>query len=405
MQRVLWALVALALITALVWYGRSIRDLVVEMDAPQELPAELPAEPPEPPIRYQVTRIPDNPAVDAQLPEPCPLTGVEYRYGSLTTNVLVERFDDNSTARGVVVGRRRIQVNTDGAPNSYHSRVIKADDETVGAINIICNAQVKIFKKDGDTKRPVVCRQSNASVSDEYAKAYEELRDKNWEDTESGYSIQFDWSILGRGVQTRPDGPYGPCIKPDGFFVAKTRLRLRRSTDECDGSIYPNSMSASTFVLPINWFGNYQKRTENSPQRFSSFRSGDVVVAYRPGGANQPAVWVYGVVGDAGPFNKLGEASVAFNRQLQRSSAEIKTYRAALRLDTDTLRPREIGFIVFEGSARELRRDYSPANIRKVGEQRLAAWMNGALDNAKSRFLACVRKLELLPAPPPPPPS
>ena len=33
------------------------------------------------------------------------------------TNVLVERFDGDSTSRNVVFGRRRIQVNTDGAPN------------------------------------------------------------------------------------------------------------------------------------------------------------------------------------------------------------------------------------------------------------------------------------------------
>jgi hypothetical protein len=60
---------------------------------------------------------------------------------------------------------------------------------------------------------------------------------------------------------------------------------------------------------------------------------------------------------------------------------------------------------VFEGSARALKRDYSAANIKKVGEKRLAAWMNGALDKAQSRFLACARKLELLPPPQSLPPA
>jgi hypothetical protein len=69
------------------------------------------------------------------------------------------------------------------------------------------------------------------------------------------------------------------------------------------------------------------------------------------------------------------------------------------------IRPHEIAFAVFEGSAADLKRDYSPANIRKAGEQRLAAWMDGALDKAQSRFLACAKKLELLPPPVPPPPS
>jgi hypothetical protein len=399
-RRLQWAVVALAVIGFAVWYGPLKRDGKVNegtevAEGQQDSPAE-------PPGRLQLKRIADEPAVEAQLPEPCPLTTVEYRYGSLMTNVLVERFDDGSASRGVVVGRRRITVNTDGAPNSYHSRVIKADDAAVGALNIACNAQIKIFKKVGETKKPLACRQG-VSVTDEFAMAFAELRDKNWEDTNSGYSIQFDWNVLGRGKQTRPDGPYAPCIKDDGFFVAKTKLRLRPSQDECDASIYPDSTSTSAFVLPINWFADYQKKAETNPERFANFRSGDVVVAYRPVGTNRPPVWAYGVVGDAGPFNKLGEASIAFHRQIRQSNAEIKTHRAALRLDTDALQPREIGFIVFEGSASELKRDFSPANIKKIGEQRFAAWMNGALDKAQTRFLACAKRLELLPRPQPPP--
>jgi hypothetical protein len=397
MMRYLLAVVLIVSTIILAWY---IRLNYEKSKAPQttQLPVEQPA-------RLQLKRIPDDPALDAQLAEPCPLTAVEYRYGNLMTNVLVERFDNNSTLRNVVVGRRRIQVNADGAPNSYHSRVIKADDETVGALSIICNADTKIFKKAGETKTPVACRKGDISVSDEYAAAYEELRNKNWEDTDSGYSIQFNWDILGRGGRSRPDGPYGPCIKPDGFFVAKTRLRLRSSADDCDGSIYPDSTVTSAFVLPMNWFAGYQKRAEASPERFSNFNSGDVVVAYRPGGQNRPPVWTYGVVGDAGPYSKLGEATIAFNRQIRRSDAAIKTYRQALTLDTDAISPKEIGFVVFEGSAPELKRDYSPANIKKTGEKRFAAWMDGALDKAQSRFLSCARKLELLPPPQPLPPS
>jgi len=399
-RRLQWAVVALAVISFAVWYGPLKRGgKVTEVtDAQADLPSE-------PAGRLQLKRIPDDPAVEAQLAEPCPLTTVEYRFGSLMTHVLVERFDDGSASRGVVVGRRRITVNTDGAPNSYHSRVIKADDATVGALNIICNAQAKIFKKVGETKQPLACRQGGASVTDEFVAAFEELRKKNWEDTDSGYSIQFDWNVLGRSKQSRPDGPYAPCVKDDGFFVAKTKLRLRTSQDDCDASIYPNSTATSAFALPMNWFVDYQKKTETNPERFANFRSGDVVVAYRPSGTNRQPVWAYGVVGDAGPFNKLGEASIGFHRQIRQSNVEIKTYRAALRLDTDALRPSEIEFIVFEGSAPELKRDYSPANIKKIGEQRFAAWGNGALDKAQTRFLACAKRLELLPRPQPPPPA
>src|SRR4029078_2334150 len=164
----------------------------------------------------------------------------------------------------------------------------------------------------------------------------------------------------------------------------------------CDGSIFPDSTATSAFVLPINWFADYQKKADGRPERFSSFMSGGGGVACRAADANHTPVWVYGIVGDAGPFNKLGEATIAFNRQLQRSSAEIKTYRAALGLDTDKLNPKEIGFVVFEGSARELKRDYGATNVRKVGERRFAAWVGGALDKAQSRLIACAKNLELL---------
>ena len=270
MSRTSWAIAVLVAALIAAWYARmldekaAVKQTEVETqtqaEAETEPPPPLPELPVERPEKLQLKRIADDPAIEAQLPEPCPLTAIEYRYGSLMTNVLVERFDDNSTARNVVLGRRRIQVNTDGAANSYHSRVIKADDEAVGAINIICNAQTKIFKKTGETKKPIVCRQNAYSVTDEYATAYEELRSKNWEDTDSGYSIQFDWNIIGKGSQVRPDGPFAPCIKEDGFFVAKTRLRLRPSANECDASIYPDSNLTSAFVLPINWFANYQKK-------------------------------------------------------------------------------------------------------------------------------------------------
>jgi hypothetical protein len=405
MRRWYWPLMVLvsAIIAAIYVRWDRIKVVVVP-HLPQAV--RLPPPPqPERPAKLELTPIPDDPALDAKLPMPCPLTAVEYRFRNLMTNLLVERFDDNSTSRKVVIGRRRIQINTDGAANSYHSRAIKADDETVGAINIICNARVKIFKKVGDIKTQVPCLKGDFSVTDEYVTAYEELRNNNWDETPSGYSIQFDWDIIGRGAQIRTDGPYAPCIKPDGFFVAKTRLRLRSSTDDCDPSIYPDSNTTSSFVLPLNWFDGYQKKTDTSPDRFANFKSGDVVVAYRPGGVVRQPVWAYGVVGDAGPFATLGEATIAFNRQILRSTAAIKTHKQALKLDTDVLRIKEIGFAVFEGSVAELNRDYSAANVKKVGEKRLAAWIDGALDKAKSRFAACEKKLELLPPPQPPPPS
>ncbi len=366
------------------------------------IPPPAPEQPEAEDHRLTLRRLPDF-NFSELLPDPCPLSAIEYKYENFKANILVERFDDRSTERKVVFGRRRIQVNTDGAANSYHSAAIKADDEQVGAVNLICNAKVQIFKGAGNDKREVPCRTADTlSVTPEYAAAYEELKAKNWEDTESGYSIRFNWQILGRAGPIRPNGPDAPCVKPDGFFVTKTRLRSGRPRNDCDASVYPDSNVTNAFVLPINWFGSYRKSKDDEPDKFANFRSGDVVVAHRPGNQTQPPVWVYGVIGDAGPFKKLGEASIAFTRQLMRDATPVKTYRRVLRLDTVGIRgaePREIGFMVFEGSASALKGNYSPDNIRKVAEARFAAWSSGGLEQAKSQFLACSKKLELIPLP------
>src|SRR4029077_18682348 len=96
-----WAVVALAVISFAVWYGPLKRD--GKVDEVTEVAEGQQDSPAEPPGRLQLRRIAAPPGAEAQLPEPCPLTTVEYRYGSLMTNVLVERFDDGSPApRGVV---------------------------------------------------------------------------------------------------------------------------------------------------------------------------------------------------------------------------------------------------------------------------------------------------------------
>lgn len=378
--------VVVAAIVAALWSYR----------APTPAPEQVEAED----HRLTLRRLPDF-NFSEMFPDPCPLSAIEYKFENFKANILVERFDESSTERKVVFARRRIQVNTDGAANSYHSTTIKADDEQVGAVNLICNATVKIFKTNGADRREVDCRTADTlSVTPEYAAAYEELKTKNWEDTESGHSIRFNWQILGRAGPVRPNGPDAPCVKPDGFFVTKTRLRTSRPRNDCDSRVYPDSNATGTFVLPINWFNSYRKSKDDEPDKFANFHSGDVVVAYRPGNQAHPPVWVYGVIGDAGPFKKLGEASIAFNRQLMRDAAPVNTYRRVLRLDTQGIRggeSREIGFVVFEGSASALKGNYSPDNIRKVGEARFAAWSNGGLEQARARFLACSKKLELMP--------
>ena len=214
-QRLLLAVVALAVISFAVWYG------------PWKQPSEELTETPsrtlskncrfEPPGRLQLKRVANDPAVEAQLPEPCPLTTVEYRYGSLMTNVLVERSDDGSASRGVVVGRRHAsgQHRRRGEliPQPRHQGRRRGGRRHQSSATPRQNVQRK-------RARPKSRSPAGRAPIFPYRRVRHGLRgvaDKNWEDTNSGYSIQFDWNFSA-GQPNSPRRPLCAVHQGGRFF-------------------------------------------------------------------------------------------------------------------------------------------------------------------------------------------
>ena len=179
-----------------------------------------------------------------------------------------------------------------------------------------------------------------------------------------------------------------PCIRDaksdaPGYFVAATSDRrpdkVRRSS--CDSSRYLDATSIPFVVVPQHLLPHIE--------------IGDVAIGF----AKTPAGdrLVFGVVGDLGPPQKLGEASIAFNEGLLNVSEPPMNAKDVDRRDIDLVEePRQGGIermaiLVLAKTAAAFHDNYSRANIERVGHQALMRW-NGA-GNRSARLSRCIDSL------------
>jgi|GEM_PF-1338721 len=183
-----------------------------------------------------------------------------------------------------------LKVNTDGTKISYHQ-----DDPTGNrcetdpgakpcAINNIRNAY-------RDPARP---------VSD-----FTSLRN-------AGYPTPKTWQVLSKDIIEKDARTDKPCITPDGYLVSMTAdvavASGHNRVGDCDQSKWIDALTAPAIVLP--------KETASKPSEFIEngvkMRSLVVAVSKSP----NPRT-VFGIVGDHGPVNEIGEANIAMNRELK----------------------------------------------------------------------------------------
>jgi hypothetical protein len=131
---------------------------------------------------------------------------------------------------------------------------------------------------------------------------------------------------------------------------------------------------------------------------------GDIVVAYNPATDK----YVLGVVSDAGPKGKFGEASIAFNRTLKRGykagalSARPVSYRPDL-LSSAFQPSRPIPMLILPGTKQRFRKpgltgnkafDFSPATVARVAKSGLLEWARTRdIDVARQKLQACINGL------------
>ncbi|HEY3847555.1 MAG TPA: hypothetical protein VGL95_10615, partial [Acetobacteraceae bacterium] len=112
---------------------------------------------------------------------------------------------------------------------------------------------------------------------------------------------------------------------------------------------------------------------------------GDLVVAISPSSPTP----VYGVVGDAGPENKLGEASVAMNGALANITRPPMNYKD-VKLHWVVS---DATVLIFSGT-RNIGSPYLTTDrINQDAADRFAQWGGGNLEAATARLKACSRAI------------
>ncbi|EGL64342.1 hypothetical protein AGRO_2983 [Agrobacterium sp. ATCC 31749] len=252
-----------------------------------------------------------------------------------------------------------MDINTDGSPRSYHPNDPKG--ETI-ALNNMGNAINSIHEKFGG--KSLGCRPRRGECYERYISTFEAARDSNydrlapWITTDGMIPWKYD-AKLKRHI---------PCLVESGsykgYFVSQTSVRLKNG-DECDPSIYLDSMKINANVLPRNTHWESQGIVTDGF---------DLVVVI-----NASNKIVFGINGDRGP--SIGEVSVALGASM--AGVKLKgdeTYRQVKKLALANA-----SYLIFP--AIDLKRlkgpGFSQSDIDEIGAKTFREW--GGLD----RLIRC----------------
>lgn len=237
-----------------------------------------------------------------------------------------------------------LKVNTDGTRISYNARDPRA--RTI-AINNILNA--------------MPAGRSVAQFEDVAA---------------AGWPLPRTWTILSSSVIERSRTTGQPCVDAKGYLVSKTSEvavdgGFARDGD-CDQAKWLDALRVNALVLP-------RGQTEFE-SRGATNRTPVVAMTLNP--ARRLA---FGLVGDKGPTNELGEASVAMNRTLNGLPADIvpANYTDAVRRFQA---PRSI-VLLFPGASHRIARPLTGTSVPAATGALFDRW------GGQARLEACVARL------------
>jgi hypothetical protein len=237
-----------------------------------------------------------------------------------------------------------LKVNTDGTRISY-----KVDDPRAvnGAINNIGNALRRGF-----------------TVAD-----FERVARNGWE------PVADTWRVLSANVIEKDAKTGKPCVTAANYLVSKTAdvaLAGAWSRDgDCDQSKWIDALTIPALVLPSR--SEFQARKALTR---------NFVVAMTLG---QPRQIAYGIVGDTGPEDELGEASVEMNRILnglppgtipRNGKDAVQRFQA----------PKSI-ILVFAGPSNRLDYPITPQRVTDHVKARFDAW------GGEARLALCAAEL------------
>src|SRR5216683_1368045 len=237
-----------------------------------------------------------------------------------------------------------LKVNTDGTRISY-----KVDDPRAknGAINNILNAMER-----GHT-----------------IAEFEELAKNDWQ------PLARTWQVLLKNVIEKDKKTGKPCVDANNFLVSMTAdvavADGWKLVGDCDQSKWLDALTIPALVLP---------RRSEFQSKMALTRNFVVVMTL-----GQPERIAYGIVGDTGPEDELGEASVEMNRTLNGlpPGEPPKSYKDAV---TRFQGPQSL-ILVFPGNFNRLHYPVTPERVTAEVKARFEAW------GGKTRLVACLKDI------------
>jgi hypothetical protein len=239
-----------------------------------------------------------------------------------------------------------VKVNTDGTRISYAVDDPRAKTK---AINDIRNAY----------------HDPTRSISD-----FEAVRDAGWKPTARVWSI-LNSTIIEKDARAGHEGR--PCLDDKGFLVSMTAIRAKNSgvQGDCDQSKWVDALTVPAFVLP----GGLQFAQ-------SGAGVGNVIVGLT---LHQPRQIALGIVGDIGPHNQIGEASVEMNRILNGlPQGAIPTNR--VDAENRFQGPKTL-FLVLPGQSNRISQPINAESVKSFAEARFNAW------GGQARLEACMSEI------------
>ena len=239
-----------------------------------------------------------------------------------------------------------VKVNTDGTRISYAADDPRAKTK---AINDIRNAYNK-------PSRPIA--------------DFEAVRDAGWK------PAARVWDVLSSKIiekDARPGQEGRPCLDDKGFLISMTAIRAKNSgvQGDCDQSKWVDALTVPAFVLPGG----------------SQFEQGGVTLGNIIVGLTlrEPRKIVLGIVGDIGPHNEIGEASVEMNRIL---NGLPQGAIPGNRLDAEAKfqGPKTL-FLILPGKANRISQPINAKSVKSSAEARFNAW------GGQARLEACMPEI------------
>lgn len=225
-------------------------------------------------------------------------------FSQTNANVTAGKTQVRKTADGkALVFESGLHTNTDGAVRSYKVSDFWGEKD---ALNNLCNAMSDAC--EGLTTEPQLRKRREITQAAEKA---------GWP-ADQLKATRISPAIIAFNTDGKP------CTDANGFLMSATSLKNNAITDICSHERYVDALAVSAIVLPKDPIdpANPAKRIPSGFSKLNA-KQGDLVAVWKPG---QTTVH-FAVVGDHGPANKLGEASIALNGRLLGKTNEPVNYR------------------------------------------------------------------------------